>query len=392
MTSTRPSLWLIYAVTVTGILANSVLTPNIPDVLAHFDQPSSRAGLLVASSPLPGIVMAPVIGVLADRYGRRLVLVPCLALFGLAAIGTALAPTFDALLALRFLQGVGGAGLINLAVVLIGDHWSGNDRTRLIGRNSAVLTVCLAVIPSVGGVVGDVLGWRYSLSIGTVALPLAVVVWMRLPALRPGSTRTVLGQLRGAVSVLRQPSVLTVMAAGVLLFVVIFGVFLTTLPVHLEREFGLSAGPIGLIVSSFAIGATVASFNLGRLRARFPARSILVAACAIIAVSAAAIGVAPTVALVVAASIVYGLGDGMAIPALQDLMTAAAPDEQRASVLAAWVSGVRLGQALGPVAASALFAVTSTATTMLVGAAVFGLVGLAMVVAPLPSEPGRAAA
>ncbi|MEL7157179.1 MAG: MFS transporter [Actinomycetota bacterium] len=377
---------MIFAVTVTGVVANTSLTPNIPDVLADLGQPSSRAGILVAATPLPGIVMAPIIGVLADRHGRRRVLVPCLVVFGLAGLASSLAPTFAVLLALRFVQGVGGAGLINLAVVLIGDHWEGLERTRLIGRNSAMLTVSLALIPSTAGIIADVLSWRWALALGAVGLPLAAISARLLPDARPGTEMTIGRQLRGAGAVLRQGSVLTVLATGVMLFTVIFGVFLTALPVHLDQEFGLGPGQRGLILSTFAIGATVASFNLGRLRSRFSARIMLVAACTLIAVTAAGLGVAPTVALVVVASVLYGLGDGTAIPALQDLITGAAPAEQRASVMAAWVSGIRLGQAAGPLGAAALFGVTSTTTTMLVGAALFAAVALAMLVAPLPSE------
>lgn len=383
---TAPPLWLIFAFTVTGVLANSVLTPNIPDVLSDLGQPSSRAGLLVAATPLPGIAMAPIIGILADRYGRRQVLVPCLVLFGIGGLASSIAPTFPALLATRFAQGIGGAGLINLAVVLIGDHWNGIDRTKIIGWNSAVLTVCLALIPSIAGVVGDLASWRFALAMSTVSLPLAAIGWRLLPADRPGTRTTIGNQLRGAAAVLRQPAVLVIMIVGVVLFTVIFGVFLTALPVHLDERFGLSAGPRGLILSTFAIGATVASFNLGRMRARWSARTMLVGASVVIAVTAAGLGLAPTVALVIVASVAYGLGDGTAIPALQDLVTSAAPAEQRASVMAAWVSGIRLGQTIGPLGAAALFAVTSTQTTMLIGAGVFAVVAVAMTVAPLPSD------
>jgi MFS transporter, ACDE family, multidrug resistance protein len=383
----RPPLWFIYSVTIAGILSNSVITPNIPDVLADLGQSTSRAGILVAASPLPGIVMAPIVGVLADRFGRRRVLLPCLVAFGIAAVLASVAPTFELLLGARFLQGVGGAGLINLAVVLIGDHWEGIERTKLIGRNSAVLTICLALVPSISGVVAEVSSWRYSLAIGTLALPIAFVGWRVLPDIRPGGTRSVGDQLRGAASVLRQPEVVTILASGVLLFTVIFGVFLTALPVHLEDEFGLSAGPRGLVLSSFSVGASFAAFNLGWIRSKVGARPLLVSSCLLIALSAAAIGLAPTIALVVLASLFYGLGDGSAIPALQDLMTSAAPAEQRASAIAAWVSGVRLGQTIGPIGAAALFAATSTQTTMLVGAGIFGLLALLMMVAPLTGAP-----
>ena len=115
---------------------------------------------------------------------------------------------------------------------------------------------------------------------------------------------------------------------------------------------------------------------------------MLVSACSLIAVSAAAIGLAPTIVLVVLATTIYGLGDGAAIPALQDLITSAAPTEQRASVLAAWVSGIRLGQTIGPLGAAAMFAVTSTSVTMLIGAGLFAVVAVVMALAPLPVETG----
>lgn len=383
--SPAPPLWLIFSISVTGILANTLLTPNIPDVLSDLGEPSSRAGVLVASAPLPGVLLAPVIGILADRYGRRPVVVPCLAIFGAASIAGAAAPTFTTLLVARLAQGLGAAGLINLAVVLIGDHWDGLERTRLIGRNSAALTISLAIVPSAAGLIGELVGWRVALAIGTIGLPLAVLCWVRLPAIRPGTDRSVGGQLRGALTVLRQPTVLTILGAGVVLFTVIFGVFLTALPVHLEEEFGLSAGPRGLILSSFAVGATFAALNLGRLQERFGARTVLIAASSLIAVSAAAIGLAPTVVLVIIACVVYGLGDGAAIPSLQDLVVSAAPTAQRASVLAAWVSGVRLGQTIGPLGAAALFAVTSTRFTMLVGAGLLVAVAALMMFAPLPT-------
>ncbi len=108
-------------------------------------------GVLVSAGTLPGIVMAPVIGLLADRYGRRAVVVPCLVAFGVCGALAGLAPSFGALVAIRFLQGAASAGLVNLAVVIIGDHWDGTDRIRRLGQNSAVLTVSLAVFPPVGG-------------------------------------------------------------------------------------------------------------------------------------------------------------------------------------------------------------------------------------------------
>ncbi len=371
MTNARPPLWFIFAVTVSGILANTLLTPAIPNVLAEFGQPDGKAGILVASGPLPGVIIAPVIGVLADRLGRRKVLLPCLVWFGVAGLAASLAPTFNLLLAARFVQGIGGAGLINLGIVLIGDHWSGIERTKLIGRNSAVLTLCLALIPSLSGIITDVAGWRWSLGLASVSIPVAIIGARVLPASRPAQARTLGDQLRGAAEVIRTPIILAVVVAGFFLFVVIFGVFLTALPLHLEQEFGLGARDRGLVLSSPAIGSTLAAFNLAKVREVVSLRTVLVVSGGLISVAALTIGLAPALIMVLLASVFYGLGEGLMIPALQDVATSATPDSQRASVMAAWVASVRLGQAIGPLVFAAIFAATTTGTSMVVGAALF---------------------
>lgn len=379
----RPPLWFIFSVTVAGILANTLLSPNIPDVLDAFDQPESRAGILVASGPLPGVIVAPIIGIVADRLGRRRVLLPCLVLFGVAGLAVAVSPTFEFLLAARVVQGVGGAGLINLAVVMIGDFWTGAERTSLIGKNSAVLTVCLALMPSLSGILASVTSWRWSLALASLALPVAVAGFALMPQVETVATRTIGDQLRGTARAVRNPVILAVIAGSFLLFVVVFGVFLTALPVHLENEFGLGPGARGLILSAPAIGATLVAFNLGKIRALVSLRAVLVWSSVLIAVAAFGIGVAPTVLVIVVISIIYGLGDGIAIPTLQDVTASAAPDGQRASVMAGFVSATRLGQAVGPIGAAAIFGATSTSFAMIVGAVIFAVAALGFMFGPI---------
>ncbi|MDH3251010.1 MAG: MFS transporter, partial [Acidimicrobiia bacterium] len=239
--SRRPPLQLIFAITLTGILNNTLITPAIPDILAELELPSDRSGILVASGSLAGIVLAPVIGLLADRFGRRSVLTICLVIFGVFGLTAAVAPTFEILLASRFLQGVGSAGLINLAVVLIGDHWSGFERTKLVGRNSAVLTVGLAALPLLSGTITEVAGWRAAFSIYTVAFATAGWAWLSLGGRRPAEPPSLRNQLAGAGAVIRTPVVAMTILSGFFVFVAIFGLMLTVLPVYLAERFGLGA-------------------------------------------------------------------------------------------------------------------------------------------------------
>lgn len=364
-----PSLPLIFSITVTGILANTLVGPAIPDILDAFDQPDSRAGLFVAAGTLPGIVMAPVIGVLADRHGRRAVLVPCLVAFGTFGLLSSLAPTFGALLVLRLLQGIGSAGLINLAVVLIGDHWTGIDRARLVGQNAAVLTVSLAVFPPLGGLLTELGGWRLSFAPYAIGLATAVRIWRRLAPARPEGNETLRTQLGGARQAARHRDVLGSTSIGFVIFMLIFGLFLTALPVHLEREFGLGPGARGLVIAAPALTSTIAALRLGRVRARFGAVAIVTGAAVLFTIAFVVIGAAGSLVVLVAGAMLYGLGEGIFIPTLQDIVAGAAPASQRGAVVALWVGAARAGQTVGPLATAGIYGAVGTHATFVIGGA-----------------------
>ena len=387
--SRRPPLAFIYTVTLTGILSNTLVTPAIPDILADFGLPGDRAGLLVATGSLAGVVVAPVAGFLADRFGRRIVLTVCLGIFGGFGGLAAIAPTFEILLLARFLQGVGSAALINLAVVLIGDNWSGPDRTRLVGRNSAVLTVGLAAMPVLSGAVTEASSWRMTFAIYTVALGTAAAAWITLDGRRPESPPQVKDQFGEALVILRRPILRASIFSAFLVFVAIFGLFLTVLPIHLAEVFGMEAGARGLLIAVPATSATLASFNLGRMRSLTGARTVAVFSAAALIVAYVMLGLTTTLIVVIAAALIYGASEGFFIPMLQDVTMEDAPEDHRAVVLAVWVGFARLGQTIGPLLAGIAVGLVGTGTTFVLGSGIALLILLIGVFGPFPSTRVR---
>jgi MFS transporter, ACDE family, multidrug resistance protein len=245
-----------------------LIAPGLPDILDAFDAPRGLAGVILASATFPGIVLAPMVGFLADRYGRREVLVPCLTVFAVAGGMAAFAPSLWVLVVLRLIQGAGSAGLINLATVLIGDHWDGPERARVIGRNAAVLTVSVAVFPALGGGLTDLGGWQAPFLLYPLSLVTAWAVFRRIPPTRsrhPGSVRQ---QLSEVTPLLRTTNFMGIAVSGVLVFILLFGLLQTALPIYLEAEFGLSAGLRGIMLGSPAVGAAHRAKSLGRVGGR----------------------------------------------------------------------------------------------------------------------------
>jgi MFS transporter, ACDE family, multidrug resistance protein len=375
--SRRPPTALIFTISLTGILNNTLVTPAVPDILAEFGVPSDRAGILVSSGAVAGIVLAPIIGLLADRFGRRIVLVACLVAF--AAFGglASLAPTFGILLVARLLQGFGSAGLINLAIVLIGDYWSGTDRTRLVGRNSAVLTVGLASLPLLSGVITEAFGWRITFLVYTVAFATAGWAWLVLDSRRPPDPPAIGRQMRTALAAARHPVPATTMGLAFLVFVSIFGGLLTVLPVHLADEFGLDAAARGFFLSVPAVTSTLAALSVSKIRASM-APAVIVGITATVWVAAfVTLGLAPSLVVIAVGALLFGLGEGSLIPTLQDVNVESAPDDQRGALVAIWVGFARLGQTVGPLLGGVGIALVGTGSTLVAMSAVAGIIAIA---------------
>lgn len=386
----RPRPLLIFAITLAGITGNTLISPAIPEILSAFGASDAAAGVLVAAPTLPGIVLAPVIGLLADRFGRRRVLVPCLALFGLAGGAGAFAGSLPMLIGLRFLQGAGSAGLINLAVVVIGDHWAGADRSRMIGYNAGVLTAALAVLPSVGGVLTDLFGWQAPFLVYPGALLVAVAVNRHLsdPDLGKPSLR---GQLAGAWAALRTRRMVGLLVVSFATFGLIFGMILTTLPIHLDRVLGIPASQRGLLLGIPALATFSVSVNLGRLVHRIRRAVLLELGAAGFAAGYLILSRADRLWILVAGLLVAGMAEGATIPTIQDAVAATGGPEQRGSLMASFVAAARAGQTTGPIVAGALMGWFGTQTTFALGGAVAAVLAVVGAVVTRPSRSKLAA-
>lgn len=382
----RRTIGLIFAITLTSIMGNSLLAPVIPNILETFGRDQSGAGLIIAATSLPGIFMAPIIGLLADRFGRRNVLVPCLAVFGISGVFVATAPSYEALIAARLAMGFGAAGLINLAVVLIGDTCDGDERTHWLGRNAGVLTIALAVFPVISGLLTDAIGWRWALAPLSLGIVTAFVTWIMLEPGRPEHGLTIRQQLSGARAAIRDRTILTTVVTGGVAFAIIFGVFLTVLPNHPEAEFGLSARGRGLIIGLPMVTSSLLAFDIGRLRRRVSMHQLAIGSATIWAISFLLIGLAPTLVLVVIGCLLYGLGEGGLIPSLQDTAIRRAPDDHRGAVMASWTGFARLGQTTGPLVAGAILAGSTTTWGLLAGTIRSGALLALFVLSPIRSQ------
>lgn len=377
---------MIFALTATGLSVNMLVIASLPEIAAGVEAGPGQAGTIVAAAAFPGIFLGPVIGLVADRYGRRAVLIPSLLLIAVAGGLATTSTSLVWLLAWRLLQGVGATGAINLAIVLVGDHWDGSRRAAMIGRNAAVMTTSTAVFPLLGGAVTNATDWRGLFAVYLLAAGTAVLAGLRLPRATPDVTTHQLNHVRTA---LRHPGRLRALTAAAITFALIFGSVLTLLPLHLQAGFGLDPTMRGVLVAVPAGTAALVALGAGRLQ-RFSKRVLLSTAAALFAVGLSAAAGAPTLALLVAAIVCLGAGQGLMVPNLHDI-AARTSTGGRGVIVSLLLSASRLGQTAGPIAAGAGMSVLGVAGTFAGGAGIALLVLLPLVASPFqPTSTGGA--
>jgi MFS transporter, DHA1 family, inner membrane transport protein len=243
-----------------------MLAPLLVELAAEFDTSVAAVGQLTAVTALPWAVLAPYMGVLSDRYGRRPVLAIGTALLGVAVLLSSLSWNYTALMAFRFIGGIGGATSGPIVMSSAADYFPASRRGRALGTVIAGLSIAtIAGIPSVA-LVAAYAGWRLSFAVVGVALLLtAGLVWVVMPKVRIRSTgRSALSGFRSALSERSIPLLLLANTVERMSFTTIT----TYLPAFLILTYGLTLDAVAPILSMIAAGTLAGSLVGGRLADR----------------------------------------------------------------------------------------------------------------------------
>ncbi len=121
-------------------------------------------------------------GPLSDRRGRKRVMLVGLALFALANLASAMAPSLEVLIGARFVQGVGAAGPLVLARAIVRDLYEGREAGQQLARMGTIMGVVPAIAPVLGAGIEILAGWRMNfLAVVLLAIALSVAVVRQLP-------------------------------------------------------------------------------------------------------------------------------------------------------------------------------------------------------------------
>lgn len=253
---------LLGALSVVSPFAIDMYLPAFPELAAGFGVPSTTVALTL-SSYFIGLAAGQVVyGPLLDRFGRKPPLTAGLGLFVVASLGCAFAPDVYTLIALRFVQALGGCVAQVASVAMVRDFFPRDQAARVLSRLFLFIAVSPLLAPTVGTGVIQLGGWpALFLALAAVVVGILALVLVLLPeghrpdagiSLRPGPI------VAEYLSILRHPRFSTYAGAGAFSFAGLF-TFVAGSPILFMDGFGVSGRAYSLIFAMLAGGFIGAS-------------------------------------------------------------------------------------------------------------------------------------
>jgi len=347
------------------LTGTSLVFPVFAKKIGLFGSGVEIFGLSSTAFSLTALVAVPYMGGLADRFGRRLVLLSGLIAHALASLGYLLAPTGEVFIGVRALAGAFTAGLIPASITMVADVAPQGERGRWIGFVNGWSAIGFVIGPPLGGWLFEQWG---------LGVPFIVAVFLNILAFLIGltlipetSTLSYRGLKRGKNAVSDPndfknsnpaPSIWAALPRPYSVFVML--ILISFIAVFAWRfiepqfhfyiydELGWTSSRFGLTMSGYAILLMLAETFLGRLSDRYGRGSILMAGLLVHCAQYVALIMTDAFIPIALGIALSGLGEGLFMPALNAYYLDITPEAYRGRVIGIKESAFTLGGLVGP--------------------------------------------
>lgn len=315
---TPPTITTLILLSGLSALGMNIFLPSLPNMTDHFQTDYRLMQLSVALYLAVNAALQVVIGPIADKAGRRPVILWGLALFLLATLGTIFAPTAEIFLFFRMCQAVVAVGIV-LSRAAVRDMYEQDQAASMLGYVTMGMAVVPMIGPAIGGLLDEIFGWQanFWLLFLLGALTLALV-YLDFGETTLKSGKTLIAQFSEYPELLTSPrfwgySLASGFCSGA------FFAYLGGAPFVGTEVFDMNPAEMGIYFGAPAIGYFFGNFVSGRYSMRFGVNRMVMWGCWLnafgVALSLAVMMMGLGSALTFFGFMTFvGLGNGMAIP------------------------------------------------------------------------------
>jgi MFS family permease len=350
-TSERKIFAALFCALFTAVAGVGIVVPLLPVYARQMGAGGVAIGLVFGSFTLARSLCLPYFGRLSDRRGRKPLIVGGLLAYSLVSLAFLAVGSVGGLVAVRFLQGIASAMMMPVILAYAGEITPAGREGRNMGLFNSALFLGLSLGPLIGGAVKDHLALDAAfLAMGGLALvgltlclgllPPAALEINRKPAHTPVPWSFLIRDRTLAALVFFRFAY----AAGI-------GVLWGFLPLLADAELALSSLAIGLLVTTGVLASGLTQIPMGYAADRVGRRGLVMSGGALAAGALLAFEWAAGFGGLLAACLVFGLGGGIAMPAL---MAMTVQQGKRSAAMGAVMALLTLAHSLGMLAGAML--------------------------------------
>jgi len=331
-------------------LGLGIIAPALPLFGRVFGVGAALVGLLITVFGVGRVLLDIPAGYLADRMGRRAVLLGSSVIVAGGSVLAASAGTFGNLLIWRFVQGAGSAIFTTAAMTAIVDLTGPAHRGRAMSLYAAALLIGASLGPGIGGIVTSRWGPRAPfLAYAVLALLVFVWVFLQVPETTVGSPQ--ISKVAPAAPDPPYPWKDFILVALVTFatFVARVGGRSTILPLFAYNRLGMSVLQVGLVLSMIAVLNLLVLYPLGTLTDRFGRKVAIVPGVLLIGLAFAQLAFAPSYAALLLGAVLLGIGDGIGGPVPAAYMADLSPSGRTGLAIGLYRLFGDLGFLVGPI-------------------------------------------
>ncbi len=340
------------------VLGNSMLIPVFPQMQEALNISQFQVGLTITLFSIPAGLSIPILGFLSDKIGRKLIIVPSLLLYGIGGLISGVsslifqAGAYPLLLTGRIVQGIGAAGTGPIALALVSDIFTSNERSQAQGAIESANGLGKVISPILGSLVALITWYALFFVYAFLAVPIALAVWFLVKEPKSQQKSSSFKQyLQGIKKIFARTGkslIGSYLAASVVLFT-LFGI-LSYLSDILEIQYGLKGVIKGFALAGPVLAMSGISYLSGKILKNNAAlmKPFIVGGLATLTASLVILSLFKTNIIFFIAILIMGIGTGMVLPAVNTVVTSAAPLEERGGITALYGTVRFFGVAAGP--------------------------------------------
>jgi len=328
-----------------------VVAPVIPEIMSFFKVNEARVGLIMSLFTFPTIILSPLIGSFADRFGRKIFLTGGIFLYGVSGtLPVFLNFNFNFLLVTRVIQGIGFAAAMPLTVTVLGDLYDGSKEVAAQGIRTFFLATGGFLFPLLGGTLA-ILGWNYPFIFFSLAILFAFFIWRYLPeSTEQGNKKNSINlkYFLEELRVIKDFYILMVLISSLIRFFLSIGI-MVYLPILLVNRFTENLALVGLILGIRQFFKSVASLQVGSIVSRWGLITPFIFGFFVYGLGSFLIPVSPSIIPIFFLMAILGIGDGILAPLQKSLITQNIQAKNRAAIVSINASLQGIGRTISPI-------------------------------------------